>query len=53
MHTENIVIKNNPIEFTMAQKKSDIILNRHIVRFDFTTPVVIIQSSMQLLIEAK
>lgn len=36
--TENIVAKNTPMKFTIAQKKSVTVFSRHIDRFDFTTP---------------
>lgn len=39
--TENIVAKNTPMILTMAQKKSVIVFNLHIDRFDFTTPKIL------------
>ena len=36
--TENMVEKNTPMKLTIAQKKSVMVLSRHIDRFDFTTP---------------
>lgn len=36
--TENMVEKNTPMKLIIAQKKSVIVLSRHIERFDFTTP---------------
>lgn len=36
--TKNIVEKNTPMKFTIAQKKSVIVLNRHNDFLDFTTP---------------
>jgi len=38
INTENIVAKNTPMKLTMAQKKSVIVLSRHIDRFDLTVP---------------
>lgn len=36
--TENKVVKNTPITFTMAQKKSVMVLRRQNDFLDFTTP---------------
>lgn len=38
VNTENIVAKNMPMKLTMAQKKSVIVLRRHIDLFDLTVP---------------
>lgn len=50
-HTENSVPKNILIKFMMAQKKSDIMLSRHIVRFDFTTPAISTEINPMFLIQ--
>ena len=36
--TENMVEKNTPMKLIIAQKKSVMVLSRHIDLFDFTTP---------------